>query len=79
MKLVESLVKDGVALVKNVPVDRFLRVVREMDESKPRCWVEGSSYRFNSTLVSIETVFADTIGLPSGTQSAAKRLAAVAE
>lgn len=62
MKLVETLVKDGVALVKNVPVDRFLLVVREMDESKPRCWVEGSSYRFNSALVSIETVFADAVG-----------------
>ena len=53
MKLVESFVKDGAALVKNIPVDRFLRVVREVDESKPRRWVEGSSYRFNSALFSI--------------------------
>lgn len=36
--------------------NQILKITKEVDESKPKCWIEGHEYRFNSNIVSIEVV-----------------------
>ncbi len=38
---------------------RFRRITREIDMMKPKCWVEGHEYKFNSKIISMEDVDTD--------------------
>lgn len=39
--------------------NKYLEIIREVDTSKPKCWVDGHEYKFNSTLISMNEVSKD--------------------
>ena len=43
--------------------NQVLKITKQIDETKPKCWIEGREYKFNSEIVSIEVV--ETLKAPT--------------
>ena len=36
--------------------NQVLRITTDVDESKPKCWIEGHEYKFNTEIVAVEVI-----------------------